>query len=919
LEKILLNIGGMKCENCHKKVHDAITELEGVKEVTVNLEKNQAEIEYDSNKISLEDIKKAIINAGSYTIIKQGEEDEETPTHEPIVKEGMKTGEAIEKISMPITGMTCASCTATVAKALNKVEGVETANVNLATNKATVDYDPKKVSKKDLEEAVKSTGYGVSNEMDKMSLNIGGMTCASCTATVEKALNKVEGVETANVNLATNKATVTYDPSITGYDGFVKAVSNTGYTVLGLSEEGAKKAEEADLTEIKMADARRRMWIAWGFTMPILVLMLPAIFLGITWPTPMIYDILMIVFAIPVLFWVGIPTYRSAWKALTHGSANMDVLIAMGTGSAFITGPAKFFLNITNYAGVAGMIMVVHLTGRYVEASATGRASQAIRKLLELGAKTAIVLVEGKEVEVPIEKVALNDIMVVRPGEKIPTDGIVVEGVSAIDESMATGESMPVTKRVGDGVIGATVNQEGLLKIKATKVGKDTFLSQVIKLVEECQGSKVPIQEFADKVTGVFVPIVMATAILTFIAWLAFPNLLVPILYWAQNFVPWVNPTLGAGTLAIIATVSVLVIACPCALGLATPTALMVSSGMGAENGVLIRRGEAIQTMKDVHTVVFDKTGTITKGKPELTDIFTIAGNPTSDDEVLRLAASVEKGSEHPLGRAIVKKAEEKELDLMDPKDFQALRGKGVQASLNGQKVLVGSRLLMKENDIDPTPLEGEMVRLEAEAKTAMLIADSDGLKGIVAVADTLKDDSIHAIRELEEMGLKTAMITGDNQRTADAIAKKVGISRVLAEVLPDGKVAEIQKLQQEVGLVSMVGDGINDAPALTQANVGIAIGTGTDIAIEASDITLVSGDLSGVVTAVKLSRETFKKIRQNLFWAFFYNVVMIPLAIIGLMHPVLSQVAMGISSVSVVTNANRLKKVNIKPEYKEK
>ncbi|MEE8358696.1 MAG: heavy metal translocating P-type ATPase [Candidatus Hydrothermarchaeales archaeon] len=919
MEKILLNIGGMKCENCHKKVYDAITSLEGVTAVTVNLEKNQAEIEYDSAKVSVEDIKKAVIDAGDYTILEQGAEDEETPTQEPVIKDKMKSGEAIEKISMPITGMTCASCTATVTKALNKVEGVEKANVNLATNKATVDYDPNKVSKKDLEEAVKATGYGVASEKTTMTLNIGGMTCASCTATVEKALNKVEGVEKTNVNLATNKATVTYDPSTTGYDGFVKAVSDTGYTVLGLSEEGAKKGEEVDLEEIKMADARRRMWIAWGFTVPILVLMLPEIFLGIAWPTRMIYDIMMIVLAIPVLFGVGIPTYRSAWKALTHGSANMDVLIAMGTGSAFITGPAKFFLNISNYAGVAAMIMVVHLTGRYVEASARGRASQAIRKLLELGAKTAIVLVEGKEVEVPIEKVVVDDIMLVRPGEKIPTDGVVIEGESAIDESMATGESMPVTKRTGDEVIGATVNQEGLLKIKATKVGKDTFLSQVIKMVEECQGSKVPIQEFADKVTGVFVPIVMATAILTFIAWLAFPNLLVQILYWAQSFVPWVNPTLGAGTLAIIATVSVLVIACPCALGLATPTALMVSSGMGAENGVLIRQGEAIQTMKDVHTVVFDKTGTITKGKPELTDIVTIAGNPTSDDEVLRLAASVEKGSEHPLGRAIVKKAEEKELDLMDPKDFQALRGKGVQASLNGQKVLVGSRLLMKENDIDPTPLEGEMERLEAEAKTAMLIADSDGLKGVVAVADTLKDDSIQAIRELEEMGLETAMITGDNQRTADAIAKKVGISRVLAEVLPDGKVAEIQKLQQEVGLVAMVGDGINDAPALTQANVGIAIGTGTDIAIEASDITLVSGDLSGVVTAVKLSRETFKKIRQNLFWAFFYNVVMIPLAIIGLMHPVLSQVAMGISSVSVVTNANRLKKVNIKPSYEEK
>jgi Cu+-exporting ATPase len=561
--------------------------------------------------------------------------------------------------------------------------------------------------------------------------------------------------------------------------------------------------------------------------------------------------------------------------------------------------------------------MAFHLTGRYVEESAKGRASQAIRKLLELGAKTAFIERDGIEIEVPIEEVQVNDIMIVRPGEKIPTDGVIVYGESAVDESMATGESMPVNKHPGDEVIGATVNQEGLLKVEATRIGKDTFLSQVIKLVDECQGSKVPIQEFADKVTGVFVPIVIAIAALTVLAWVLLPGLMRTFVN-AGTFLPWVNPDLGVLTLAIISMVSVLVIACPCALGLATPTALMVGSGKGAENGILIRSGEAIQTFKDVHIVIFDKTGTITKGKPELTDLVGYGqwNGDGGQDELLRLAGSVEKGSEHPLGRAIVERAEIKGLRLFEPKNFKALRGKGVSAVVGSQRVLVGSRRLMRENGIDPSPLEDDMVRLENEAKTAMLVSADNRLAGVVAVADTLKDDSANAINALHQMDIKTAMITGDNQRTAEAIAKEVGIDYVLAEVLPDGKVEEVQKLQQEFGLVAFVGDGINDAPALTQANVGIAIGTGTDIAIEASDVTLVRGELTGVVEAITLSRETFKKIKQNLFWAFFYNVVMIPLAVIGWMHPVLAEIAMATSSITVVGNANRLRKLDIRPDY---
>jgi len=810
-------------------------------------------------------------------------------------------------------------------KALKGVDGVEDVNVNLATEKASVWFSTDAVGIGDLVEAVHETGYEVPTET--VFLPIGAMTCASCVARVEKALSKVPGVVEAGVNLATEKATVTFVPGVAGLADFKQAVAEAGYEVLEVPKEGAVEEEQEDEAERKMRRSRFRMRVAWAFTAPIILWMFAEMFFGILWPNATIFNLGMILLALPVLFWVGRRTYRSGLAAVRHGYANMDTLIALGTGVSLLSGPASFFFPVANYAGVSAMIMAFHLTGRYVEETAKGRASQAIRKLLELEAKTARVLVDGREVEVPIEKVTVGDIMVVRPGEKIPTDGVVLEGESAIDESMATGESMPVSKRVGDEVIGATVNQEGLLKVEATKVGKDTFLSEVIKLVEECQGSKVPIQEFADRVTGVFVPVVIGIAVLTLLAWALFPEVMRPLVQ-AGAFLPWVDANLGVVTLAIVSTVAVLVIACPCALGLATPTALMVGSGIGAENGILIRSGEAIQTLKDVHTIVFDKTGTITKGKPEVTDVviadFGFQISDLSSQSAIRdpqsailwLAASAERGSEHLLGRAIVEKAEAQRLELAEPLEFHAVRGKGVMASVNGDRVLVGSRRLMREHEIDPTPLEAELVRLEEEAKTAMLVAVDGRLAGVVAVADTLKEDSVQAIRELEQLGLETAILTGDNQRTAEAIAKKVGISRVLAEVLPDGKVEVIQDLQEKVGLVAMVGDGINDAPALTQANVGIAIGTGTDIAIEASDVTLVRGDLSGVVTAVKLSRATFRKIKQNLFWAFFYNVVMIPLAVLGLMHPVLAEIAMATSSVTVVTNANTLRRVDVQPSY---
>ena len=826
-------------------------------------------------------------------------------------------------LTLPIEGMTCASCVAHVQQGLKEVEGVLDASVNLATEQASVILDFKLASLDRLVEAVRDTGYDVATET--VSLPIGGMTCASCVAHVEKALAELPGVLNVNVNLATETATVGYVPTLTGVPGFRRAVAEAGYEVLPTAEERAE--EELSREVRKMQDARRRMLLAWAFTGPIIIWMLPEMLAGVAWPNLTIFKLGMLLLAAPVLFWVGRRTYVAAWSSTVHGAPNMDALIALGTGASFLTGIATFFAPIPSYAGVAAMIMAFHLTGRYVEASAKGRASQAIRKLLELGAKTARVLVDGVEREVPIEAVQVGDVMVVRPGEKIPTDGVVIEGESAVDESMATGESMPVNKHPGDEVIGATVNQDGLLKVRATRVGKDTFLAQMVRLVEQAQGTKVPIQAFADRVTAVFVPIVVGVALLTFLAWFFFPDALRPIAVWASRFLPWVNPDLGHFTLALINTVSVLVIACPCALGLATPTALMVGSGIGAENGILIRSGEAIQAMRDVRVVVFDKTGTLTKGRPEVTDVivsgskFRVSSQPgTSNlkpETILRWAASVERGSEHPLGRAIVARAEAEGIALGELTDFEAVRGKGVRGTVDGRAVLVGSRAFLKEHDIEVAALEDEMRRLESEGRTAMLVAVDGQLLGLLAVADTLKDDAVVAVRELKALGLETAMLTGDNRRTAEAIARQVGVVRVLAEVLPEAKLAEIKRLQEETdGLVAMVGDGINDAPALTQADVGIAIGTGTDIAIEAADITLVRGDLSGVVSAVRLSRATFNKVLQGLFWAFFYNVVMIPLAILGMMHPVLAEIAMASSSVTVVTNANLLRRVNIRPDY---
>jgi Cu+-exporting ATPase len=810
-------------------------------------------------------------------------------------------------LDLDILGMTCASCAGAVERTLQRTAGVESANVNIATERATVTFDPLMVDVGQLLQRIRESGYDA--QVQRVALPIGGMTCAACVRHVEHALSKVEGVLTVNVNLATERATVEYLGGATGPAQLRQAVADAGYEVLDQADQTAG-AEAPDLDALKMASARRRMWVAWAFTAPVVAIMLLHMIWRIAWPSMMAVEWAMILLSLPVLVWPGYATFRSAWNSATHGSANMDVLIAMGTAASWISGPLSFWLPLSSYAAVAAMIMAIHLTGRYIEASAKGRASQAIRKLLQLGAKTASVLVDGQEYEVPLSLVKVGDVMVVRPGAKIPTDGVVLSGESAVDESMATGESMPVNKAAGDEVIGATVNQSGLLHVRASRIGADTFLAQVIRMVEDAQGTKVPIQEFADRVTAVFVPIVLGLAALTALLWVLAGGPLQRLLTAAQGVLPWVDPNLSTATLALVATISVLVIACPCALGLATPTALMVGSGIGAENGILIRHGAAIQTMRDVKTVVFDKTGTLTAGRPAVTDLVSLG---VAESDLLHLAASAEQGSEHPVGRAIVAGAAQRGIALHDVEAFNAVRGKGISARVAGREVVVGSERMLREAGIDTRSGEAHLARLEADAKTTVLVARDGALIGLIAVADPIKPETVEVIAALHGLGIATAMLTGDNPRTAEAIARRAGIDHVVAGVLPDGKVAELRRLQESLGAVAMVGDGINDAPALTQADVGIAIGTGTDIAIEAADITLVRGDLHGVVSAVKLSRATFRKIRQNLFWASIYNVIMIPLAVLGLMHPALAEIAMASSSITVVTNANLLRRVRIR------
>ena len=803
-----------------------------------------------------------------------------------------------KQLTLPITGMTCANCVAAVERNLKKLDGVNSAVVNLSSERASVEYDPIKLNLGDMINRVERAGYGIAT--GEADLVIKRLADDNDARRLEKTLSKLDGVLDSQVIFTTEKARVRYVPTIISQTEIRKAISAVGFEALELG--GEAEDAEARAREVEINQQRKLLLIGVLFTLPLFIFSMARDFNFLPmWAHGSWANILMWLLATPVQFYVGWQYYVGGYKSLRNGAANMDVLIAMGSSVAYfysILAMLGLFPGHLYFETSATIITLIRV-GKFLEARAKGRTSDAIKKLMGLQAKSARIERNGQEMEVPVDDVRVGDLVLVRPGEKIPVDGVVVEGRSSIDESMLTGESLPVEKGSGDNVVGSTMNKLGMLKFEATKVGKETALAQIVRLVEDAQGSKAPIQALADKVSAIFVPVVIAIAAGTFLTW----YFLIPLPVGSET---------GIFTRALINMVAVLVIACPCAMGLATPTAVMVGSGKGAELGILFRTSEARERAGKVNVVVMDKTGTVTKGQPAVTDILSLNPEKIPVPDLLRLAASVEKGSEHPLGETIWAEATKQGISLVDPEGFIAEAGLGVEAVVEGHQVVVGNMRMMLNRNYLLENVRDPVEKFQSEAKTAMLVVIDGEISGIIAVADTIKDNSIEAIDNLHRLGIKIIMITGDNQKTAEAIAKQVGIDTVLAEVLPDGKSSETKKIQESGKIIAMVGDGVNDAPALAQADVGIAIGTGTDVAMAAAPVTLISGDLRGVGRAILLSRKTLKTIKENLFWAFIYNIVLIPAAAAGKLNPMLAAGAMAFSSIFVVSNSLRLRKVKI-------
>ncbi|GGK08544.1 copper-exporting P-type ATPase A [Lentibacillus kapialis] len=790
-----------------------------------------------------------------------------------------------ENKTLGVTGMTCAACSNRIEKVLNKMDGVD-AKVNLTTEKASVAYDPSDVSVDDITAKIEKLGYGVQTE--KAEFDVYGMTCAACSNRIEKVLNKQSGIKLANVNLATESAAVEYNPGLMEKDDIIGRIQKLGYDANVKTEQEDKRSQkETQIRRMKM-----KLIISAVLSAPLLMTMLVHLF-GMNVPDILMNPWFQFALATPVQFIIGWQFYVGAYKNLRNGGANMDVLVALGTSAAYFYSLYESVKTIGIpayephlYFETSAILITLILFGKYMETAAKGKTTAALSKLLNLQAKQARVIQGGEEVMVNVEDVSVGDRLLVKPGEKFPVDGLVAKGKTSVDESMITGESIPVEKDVQSSVIGSTINKNGTVEMEATKVGKDTALASIVKVVEDAQSSKAPIQRLADVISGYFVPIVVGIALLTFIIWIVF-----------------VQP--GAFEPALVASIAVLVIACPCALGLATPTSIMVGTGKSAETGILFKGGEHLERTHQLDAVILDKTGTITKGKPEVTDF-------TGDTDTLKLLASAEKGSEHPLAEAIVAYATEQDMTVPAADSFEAIPGRGIKAVVAGEQILVGTRKLMAEHDVVIDEADDAMTHYETDGKTAMLIAVNGEFRGIVAVADTIKETATEAIRRLHDQGLETIMLTGDNERTAQAIAKQVGIDQVIAHVLPEEKADKVKEIQLQDKKVAMVGDGINDAPALAVADIGIAIGTGTEVAIEAADVTILGGELLLIPKAIGISKATIKNIRQNLFWAFAYNSAGIPIAAVGLLAPWIAGGAMALSSVSVVSNALRLKRVKI-------